>query len=189
VSLAGKEEREPLYEEKSLMLLLGAKSLAELNQYLNAPLSDEDLLELSHMEDPPLPQEDEGEDDPWPPKEEKPRAIENVHAARIEPHKVTDSEIMLGLFDKDDNERSVAAVTALVEALYRQGQRFAGKEMALAEAPEAVNYHPDDPGAHHDLGELYEEGGLLELALEEYHVAADLEPDIPELRADCERIA
>jgi len=69
------------------------------------------------------------------------------------------------------------------------------REKAMTDALEAVGDFPDDPEGHHDLGWLYEKDGLLEQALAEYRRADELangndpEPDIPEFRADCERIA
>ncbi len=65
---------------------------------------------------------------------------------------------------------------------------------AISEASEATAAFPDDAEAHHKLAALYEEDGQLEKALKEYRLADELanendpEPDVPEFRADCERI-
>jgi tetratricopeptide (TPR) repeat protein len=69
------------------------------------------------------------------------------------------------------------------------------REKALTEALEVVGDFPDDPEGHHNLGWLYEKDGLLEQALAEYRRADELangddpEPDIPDFRADYERIS
>jgi hypothetical protein len=38
------------------------------------------------------------------------------------------------------------------------------KEKAVTQALEAINDFPDDPEGHHDLGRLYEEEGILNIA-------------------------
>jgi Flp pilus assembly protein TadD len=66
---------------------------------------------------------------------------------------------------------------------------------AIDRALEAVTACPEDAESHHELAELYEEEGELEEALKEYRLADDLanendpEPDVPEFRADCERLS
>jgi tetratricopeptide (TPR) repeat protein len=65
---------------------------------------------------------------------------------------------------------------------------------AIDRALDAVTACPEDAELHHELGQLYEEEGELEMALSEYRLADELangndsKPEVPEFRADCERV-
>jgi tetratricopeptide (TPR) repeat protein len=79
-----------------------------------------------------------------------------------------------------------------VSRCQRCAEEDSRNEKAMAEALKEVEEFPDDPNGHYDLGWEYEKGGMLEIALAQYHQAKELadEADIDplEFRAACQRI-